>query len=243
LSNLLDWPVMELSGYQYQIYQEYSALQDYLWKSPSFINTQIDIEREKLDAYFPDEGSEDERHEMARLRSLRSAHEDAKLLGYFPLHVSNANLFLATSFFEKHLLRLVRYLEEDGGSPISEAKGNGISRYFVYLRKNNLEPRELRDEAQCDAAIVLRNALLHASGDLSLSRDAHRLKKIVQDRLYMPKSRRDSGDTMKDDIGRQEVTIKENVLIINHFYSMRATRHYFNFLLDLSEKIPSSRKF
>ena len=63
---------------------EFSDLGDYVWKSPSLIKTQEQIELKKLDDYFPNNPD---------LRDLRWRGESQKLYRVFPYLLATSNLF------------------------------------------------------------------------------------------------------------------------------------------------------
>lgn len=228
------------SGYQVRIYESFGVLGDYLWKSPQFIQTERKIEANKLRHYFPDSGSEEERRLSAEIRGLRSAHENQKLFGDFPILIARSNLFLTIALLEEHLIALAHRTREDSETLLQATRGNGIERCFRYFRNQAILPEKSERFDEVLVAITIRNALLHASGDLHLSRDSQRIRQIVAGSLHVEKARRGSGPGMADDEGRPELAIVGDQLVINHYYPFRVAGHCRTFLLDLSSKIPSA---
>lgn len=227
-------------GYQVRILNSFSVLYDYLWKSPNFLSSEIEVERKKLDAYFPDTGTDEQRVIKRELRQQRAALEGRKLFGEFPIFVAQANLFLATSVFERHLHQLCRVRENACGSELATTRGNGNQRYFDYLQSGGIALKNMHFIDCARATIEIRNAILHADGDLSLSRRATYLRQVIEKRLYMKSERRASGEGMVDDWGRPEIAIVENRLTINHYFAFRAAANFQDLLMELTEAIPEA---
>ena len=70
---------------------------DFIWKAPTLIERQTEIEKAKLQEYFPND---------MRMRLLRWRFESRKLEHLFPLLMSTGNVFAVVSLFETYLLRL-----------------------------------------------------------------------------------------------------------------------------------------
>jgi hypothetical protein len=67
---------------------------------------------------------------------------------------------------------------------LSEFRGNGVERYFRYMRSHNIRPENIDLHSETEAIIRLRNCIYHANGMLELSRDSAHLRKIVDEKLY-----------------------------------------------------------
>ena len=223
------------SGYQSLIYWSYSTLQDYLWKSPNFIQSEVEVERGKLAAYFPSDDPQSE-----ELRNLRIELEGAKLFKHFPLLIAESNLYLATAWFEKHLHRLAKFYDEASGADLRGTSGNGANRYFQHLKAAKIGIHELESYERVQFALVIRNALLHASGMLELSRDEKRIRDGVKAELFLEKVRRKKEGGNADEQGRPEVWVENGQLGVNFYYAQRVSRDMFALLIETSDRLPSS---
>ena len=227
-------------GHQVVIAQESSSLGDYLWKSPDFINHEIKIEKVKSDSYFPDVGTDEDRASNAQLRSIRKFMEESKLFRDFPIFISNANLFITASWYEKHLLLLSRMREAAGYGALQDSPGQGVSRYHKYLSRNGMPSDSLEFFEQVKANILIRNALLHASGDISLSRDAKEIERVVRNQTYREvRSRRENGGIL-DERGKPEIIINDGgVIEINRYFAFNALKYFKETLLQICKSMQS----
>lgn len=210
---------------------------DFLWKSPNFISAEMEREREKLWAYFPDRGSVEERERNADLRKIRAHLEGRKLFGHFPHYLAQSNLYLVLSLFERHLL-CIAHLQENKGRPLlSEVKGSGVDRYLRFLKLHDIKFDKIPWYHEVQAVKSIRNCMLHAGGELALSRDRTFVEQVVGSELYKPPARR-GDEGMIDDYGRPEIEIKEGRLLLNWYFPIRAEIATAEYLYELVEAIP-----
>ena len=226
----------ELGDLGDQISAEFDGLLDYIWKSPNFIENEIKTERQKLDAYFPEAGNEADREQRLLLRKLRAHYEGENLFGRFPKFMASSNLFLSASLFEHFLLRLCRAVETHTNQPLSDQKGNGVDRYLRFLGAT-LGPLNTSEHyTEVGAAIVIRNALLHADGEIEVCRNRVRLQQIVSKKLYLARDHRAEKDS-SDSSWHPTVSITGDParLKINNDYSYIAAAYLKKFLLSLTK--------
>jgi len=163
-------------------YLEFVDISDYIWKSPKLIEHETKSEITKLKTYFPDDENR---------RKLRWKFESNKLESVFPYLISSGNLSCVLSILETYLMILALELEKDINIQLSSFRGNGINRIFCFFRK--LEGINLEKSShyhQINAAIKIRNCLLHASGMLEWSKDAKELERIQSSGTYLSNEHR-----------------------------------------------------
>jgi hypothetical protein len=221
----------EIEEMTLRLYSEFDALSDYIWKTPKFIDQEIDLERQKLREYFPESEDVAENELRQQLRSIRAAAEGRKLFLDFPRYLAASNLFLSASVFEHHLHLHCKQIENSSSTKISDLRGNGVLRYFAYLRQIGLDVGACVYYEQVCAAVTIRNAMLHANGLLELSRDSAKIKNIVKNRLYRPKSLRLSTEA------EAEVSITEapHRIVVTNNYAHQANHYFRQFLLSISD--------
>lgn len=224
------------SGRRLEVLNNFSSLADFIWKTPRLIDDERERERKKLHLYFPDEGDDERRSRNAELRKLRAYLEGKKLVFEFPEFMAHSNLFMAASAFERHLLGFAKDVEQISGRPLKEVKGQGVSKLFRYLGENGYDPSKIAFYEQVDAFLTIRNALLHASGDLELCREAPKIKQIVQHSIFIERSRRAKGG-LPDECGRPEAVIIADRLLINNNLAFRAAAYFKQFLLELGRNV------
>ena len=224
------------SGIRSEILEDFNALLDYIWKSPRFVRYESELEEKKLEGYFPEEEAKSDPH-VEFLRNARKYFED-KQLQRFPRYIAASNLFLATSLFEHYLYAICRGFERLCDCKVTEQRGNGCERFFRFLEQAGFKPRNASLYVQVDAALTIRNTLLHANGDLRLSRERRKVEDISNRKLFMKPDRRKSPG-MLDDWGNEEVYISSDKdhMNINNFYSYRAAVQYREYLLDISQPL------
>jgi len=222
------------SGVRLEIFSDFTSLMDYVWKTPRFIEYESALEARKLEAYFPQAKAEIDPVTRSH-RRIRKALEDHKLIRRFPRYIAASNLFLATSLFEHYLFALCREIEGLGDRKLADQKGNGCARFFNFLKQTDFKPQSMALYEQVDAALTLRNALLHANGDLRLSRERPKIEAIVKRKLFISADTRTLGGVMDDD-GTEEVSLSpgRNAISITNHYSYRAAAYYKEFLLEIS---------
>ena len=174
-------------------YMEFSNVADYIWKAPRLIEHEEQLELSKLDRYFPD----NEEH-----AKLRWHFESKKLYSVFPFLIAVGNLYTVISLLESYLLLLAQKIETETGKQISTAKGTGINRFFSYLRGAGLYIDAVEYYYSIQAAVKIRNCLLHASGVLSWAKDRTEILRIARSGTFFEKDvleqRRKTGKSLSE---------------------------------------------
>lgn len=221
------------------IHAQFSALSDYIWKTPRLLTAEREAEQRKLYEYFPDSTDPEIEERNRSLRTMRAHFEGVNLWLRFPTYMANSNFIIAASMFEHYLHRLCQDVELYCPAKILEQKGFGVKRLFNFLRASNLDPSSCLLYEQVDALLTLRNALVHANGELSLSRDREKILLLVKKRIFIEPVRRKSAG-MIDERGLPDVSIlgdPPQVLHINNFLAHRSCGYFQRFLVDLSRRI------
>ncbi len=120
--------------------------------------------------------------------------------------MSAGNVFTVVSLFETYLLRLCLLIQALSGARLGDTKGQGIPRALEYLRHTGIEGTRLQLWTQVDAALKIRNCLMHASGFLTHSRDAKELRRILKSGTFLPqKHRKNKGiiQIVETDLGQR----------------------------------------
>lgn len=166
----------------FRAYFEFERVSDYIWKSPSLVEHERELELRKLRLYF---GNNKE------LREDRWKREAVKLEQAFPHLIATGNLFNVISTLETYLLLLSGELEVDTGHRVREARGQGIRKLLGYLGSAGLAPQKIEFHEQIHSAIKVRNCLMHSSGMLDWSRESAELRKLHASKSYLsPQHRR-----------------------------------------------------
>lgn len=155
--------------------QEFNDVGDYIWKIPRFVESEYQVELQKLSSYFPDEPD---------LAKIRWKLESRKLEATFPFMISSGNIFSLTSLFEVYMLMLAKEVDSVAKVELNKTRGQGINKVFSFLKTCNIELNKLILWPQIDAAIKIRNCLMHASGLLDWSRDEEELRRIVKSSVF-----------------------------------------------------------
>jgi len=172
----------ELKQLSRQAYFEFNSVADYVWKNPRFIENEINIEKEKLKLYFPDD---------KKMAKLRWRSESRSLTRVFPYLMAVGNLFSTASLFESYILLLGEALDRHDGIPINTVRGRGTARLFEHLKAHGLTPSSIPLSDQIQAGIKIRNCLVHAMGVLSRSQDAKELRRVVSSGTYLSREHRE----------------------------------------------------
>ena len=168
-----DWPHAraEIAALAESAMTEFSDIADYIWKSPRLLLSESLRESEKLEQYFPGKPG---------LQNLRWRLEQA-----FPFLIAQGNLLSVVSAFEIHLLLLVKTLEGPSGVPLDAVRGQGVSRCITYIKQLGVDVGSIAKWEQLTAALAIRNLFVHASGSLALSRDAERIRDLVNSARFL----------------------------------------------------------
>lgn len=162
-----------------EVFGEFSALADYIFKSPRFLAAEEKIEKEKLDSYFP---PDDLSEENQRYRARRATLEFGNIYLRFPIFQRTSNLLIATSLFEHHMTRLVRLecarksrnIRKDAG--VAEALSQISKWEALFDDEEMLEPVK--------AIIKIRNRLVHSGGLLSDTAKCAEVREVIQSKAY-----------------------------------------------------------
>jgi hypothetical protein len=176
---------------------EFGDVADFIWKIPKFLRSETELEKRKLEAYFPLSGNPDQDKFANFLRSTRWSHESHKLEHRFPELIGSGNLFTVLALFEAYCLKLGKLIEQRTEHSMQNVKGQGISRIFKFYSIVGIKHTSLPFFEQLDCALKIRNCLVHAEGLLSWSRDEAALRKIIRDRTFLEPSRRSKKGTIK----------------------------------------------
>jgi hypothetical protein len=78
-----------------------------------------------------------------------------------------------------------------------------------FLKSQGMNPTANPFYEQADAAVTLRNCLLHADGRLVFSRDASKIRHIVAKRIFIDKERRKKTyDSDHEEVGSTPIPIE-----------------------------------
>lgn len=152
-----------------------SDMCDFIWKSPSVIETERRIEARKIDAYFPAGQSE----LSDTLRGLRAASSELRIESVYPYMLSTGNFFAALSALEAFLLLLAKEVEILFGSNFKDAKGMGLEKINNHLRGVGIDLNKAECHMAITSAFSIRNCMVHCAGILELSRDSEKIKNII----------------------------------------------------------------
>jgi hypothetical protein len=156
-----------LGELEWKAFNDLNDVSDYIWKSPGFLAYEQAAERRKMAAYFPNGGETAE---------IRQQVESVKLMETFPRLIAVANLFVALSVFENHVLLLLKVLQEHDKTAGKQELRQGIKRHLEATKMHGADPYGAQYYEQVCVAISIRNCLMHAKGLLAGSREAEALK-------------------------------------------------------------------
>jgi hypothetical protein len=156
--------------------QEFADLSDFVWKAPNLVESERQIELSKLERYSPDDREG---------RETRWKAESHRLDHVFPYLIAVGNLFALLSVFESYMLALCVDLQSLTGNELNNVRGSGINRLFKFLRQVRIVPEDVPLYEQVNAAIRIRNCVVHASGVLSWSHNNDELREIQRTGVYL----------------------------------------------------------
>jgi hypothetical protein len=160
-----------------EAYEVFNDVLDYVWKAPSLIEHQKEIELRKLSEFQPDE---------SWIRDFRWHLESKKLHQVFPWLMASGNLFTVVSLFEVYLLRIARIVETHAAAGASvPQRSQGVQRAMAVLRGAGIEPSGVRLWPQVEAALKIRHCLMHAGGILVNSRDEREIQRLAASHTYL----------------------------------------------------------
>ena len=215
---------------KWNLYSEFDDIGDYIWKSPEFIQSQTEIEKQKMKEYFPKGGMS---------ATWRSFFESNKLTNVFPYMIAVGNFFVAMSVFEWYLFMITTELGKDIGKAVasSSERSASVSSRLNYLQTCDVAPKEL--SAQIRAAVTIRNGLSHAGGMLSWSKRSQReLVRLVKTKEFLSPEGQAGGNKTEEPeyifVHRHEFGDR---LIITNNYSFLLTSYLKRYLFETCELI------
>ncbi len=200
---------------------EFKWALDYVWKAPTLIEQLTKIEEEKLKYY------------TGKLRSYRWFNDIKPLRDAFPVLLSHGNLFAVSSLFEMYVLQLATLAQQSSRPRLDETKGYGVGRSLAYLRRIGVGTNGIALWPQVDAALKVRNCLVHARGILLYSREALELRRIVKNRTFLRLEHR--GATASKVVRITKSGLGDRVAITNE-YSWLACAYLRDYFMGLCEE-------
>ena len=203
-----------------EVHTSFSDAGDYIWKAPRLIEAEYELERKKLDEYFPLTGNAANDADAVRCRVWRWAFQELRLARAFPSLMANGNLFLAVSLYEFYFFKLVKLMESKDAYSLSACRGQGLSRFFDFLKNNEIDYKRVKHYDQAGAAVAIRNCLYHANGLLAWSREESRLRHMIQTVSYLPKETKQRQQKLGmpfDDVSIQKSELGDCLQIKNDY--------------------------
>jgi hypothetical protein len=175
-----------LEGLAAEAFDQFSDAGDYFWKSARFLDDELLRELKKIADYYPLSGDPESDRLALKLGEVRWSREQKKAKGAFSFLISAGNLFTSVSMLEQYLFRMCKEIEASPSNQgkLLDVRGNGVDRYFRYLRIHSVKPESIPFFHEILAIITLRNCVYHANGLLELSREAGYVRRIVEQKLY-----------------------------------------------------------
>lgn len=218
-----------------EVYRNFSDAGDYIWKAPRLVEAEYELERNKLDEYFPLTGNAASDANALTSRALRWAFQELKLVHAFPSLMASGNLLLVVSLYEFFILKLVKLMEAKDAYPLSACKGQGLSRFFEFLNNNQIDYKRVESYDQVAAALAIRNCLYHANGLLAWSREESKLRHMVRTVSYLPKEikqRQQKEGRPFDEVSVQNSELGDRLQITNN-YSFHASAYLRDHLIGI----------
>lgn len=202
--------------------REFGDLLDYIWKTPRFIESELKDEIEKLKNYTP------------QGRQLRAALELPKLIRSFPRFMGVSNMLMATSLFEHYLSELSTDIQKIYEFPLPR-RGTGSRGLLQSLRPACGDVEGLLEYHLIDAALLIRNTLIHNAGSLDRSRQSERLISIIEAQSYVrkPLDGRSRGEGENSPEIRIESYGVSRRIVVPNMYAWLVTAYYRDFFVRL----------
>jgi hypothetical protein len=175
-----DWSLAfnEMRPFARSAHQHFNDVLDYVWKSPTLIDSQRRVEARKRTKYFPLKGNPDADADALQLRLIRKVIHDERFKTVYPRMIASANLFAILSLYEYYFLALCKNVEQGTGRRMSD-KERGIHGLRRYIRNMGVELSRVPFDRQILAAIGIRNCLVHANGVLAWSSSEAKIRNII----------------------------------------------------------------
>jgi hypothetical protein len=224
---------------------EFGDVGDYIWKLPRFIEQETAREKDKLEAYVPLTDDLEANKKVIYWRKQRWDHESKKLLQLFPNLIATGNLYSCLAIFEAYCLRLSRLIERRSNLLVKDAKGRGVSKIFSFFKSAGIHHFDLAFVHQVEAALMVRNCLIHAEGLLSWDKDEKSLRRIINKGVFLSpnhQARRKKLNDVPDEVIIVSDEIGERVKISNDypFVVMTYARGYLLSALQEAHQIYAS---
>jgi hypothetical protein len=122
--------------------------------------------------------------------------------------------------FEAYCLRLSRLIEQRSNLLVKNAKGRGVKRIFNFFTTAGVQHFDLAFAHQIEAALMIRNCLIHAEGLLSWDKDEKSIRRIVNKGVYLSpnhRERRKKLNRTPDEVVIITVDIGDRIRIDNDY--------------------------
>jgi hypothetical protein len=173
-----------------RIFQEFSGLLDYIYKTPRFVDEEKKRELRKLSDYYPFTGETERDAEAATMRSIRWSFEGAKIHQLFPNLMASSNLFLIISYHERSLRTLCVELAKEKNLPEDLLQGLPMNGLYKFLKEAGTDWWQASYSLEVEVARKFRNFLIHQGGILNNSKKSRDVCEYVDKRSYLPKTLR-----------------------------------------------------
>ncbi|MEW7859310.1 hypothetical protein AB2M95_25665 [Pseudomonas chlororaphis] len=150
-------------------------MSDFVWKSSSIIKSELKVEADKLNTYFPAGSGEN----SGRLRAARLSLSRQRIEEVYPYMQATGNFFAVLSAFEAFLLLLSKEVSILFDNDFKKARGMGLEKIHNHLRGVGIDLNKAEYSTAVASAYSIRNCLVHCAGVLSMSRDADKIRNIV----------------------------------------------------------------
>ncbi|MEJ6402557.1 hypothetical protein [Yoonia sp. 2307UL14-13] len=206
--------------------EEFNQLGDLIWKLPSFLTFQRDIERKKLDAYFPEwmPGSD-------KMRALRATFEGSKLDLEFPRFLNQTGVLLSIALYEARFIQSVNSICRPS-KPTDALKAS-----WDVLGHYGFTKEQLRFAQQVDVALQVRHSLIHFSGYIDRLRKRDELKLAIEKKHYLQEWQKEQGSEDETAWLAIEPDTGGDRLVISHTYSFGICALLRDNLCDLIDKL------
>jgi hypothetical protein len=207
-------------------FNDFSNTADYIWKSPRLIEHETALEIQKLKDYYPNDPDS---------KRIRWQFEKRKLSSVFPHLIAIGNLFSVLSLFEMYLLLLANELSKVTSVNVKDTQGQGVYRMLKYLRNIGINTNDLEYYYEIQAAIKIRNCLIHISGFIDWAKDGDEIKRLCKNGSYLNKIHRQRRIEIGDKFDEVELVPTKNGarLEINNNYSFIVTSYLRDYFLNL----------
>ena len=232
-------PRYQVPSFAVDAYLEFNDLLDFIWKSPNFIDLEISRELEKINFKIPTNASKKEVLDALFYKQFRKEFELRKFKERFPVYLNSSNLFIAASLYELHLLRICQYAEKFTDERIRDQNGQGYSKCSNFLKKIGIRRSSLPHFREAEAAIVIRNCLMHAGGVLELSKDRDRIKQIANNDDHLTDYTRSYNIKNKERFARLEIAEDDtgSKLVVPNEYAHIAAAVLRDHLISVANEI------